>query len=163
MRIKGYSLIEILVVLAILGMLFAAGYANFRDFTRRQAASNSTKGIAADLRLAQQLALSGQKPSDANCTGTNVLNGFFFHVLSSSHYEIRASCTGVNPPPATKDVQLPAGVAIASPFPVPNPLLFKVLGSGTNIVGSSNTVITVKQVISGATQTVTVTGGGEIK
>ncbi len=162
MRAKGYSLIEILVVLSILGILFAAGYANFRDFARRQTVSNAAKGIAGDLRLAQQMALSGQKPSDSNCTGANVLNGFKFEVISSDHYEIRAICSGVNPPPATKDVILAAGVEIATPFPSPNPIIFKVLGNGTNI-GATNATLRVRQTVTGATQDIIITSGGRIQ
>jgi prepilin-type N-terminal cleavage/methylation domain-containing protein len=161
MRHKGYSLIEILVVLAVLGILFAAGYANFRDFTRRQAISNSAKEVMGDLRQAQQMALSGQKPANANCIGVYVLNGFNFRVVSSTQYEIRPNCSGPNPPPVTKTVTLPAGVIIASPYPNPNPILFKVLGAGTNI--GNSTTLNLRQSVSGATQIITITSGGRVQ
>ncbi len=161
-RKNGYTLIEILVALAIVGILFGVGYTNFRDFTRRQSLGDSAKQIQADLRVAQQMALSGQIPVDVRCTGNNRLNGYFFRVLSATHYEIRASCSGGAVTSATKDVTLPASVRISTPFPSPNPILFKVLGSGTNI-NSANAVITVRQVTGSSTTSVTISPGGQIQ
>ena len=152
----GYTLIEILVVLSIMGLLFGAGYANLRGFQRRQSLSDAAKQVQGDLRYAQELALSGQKPSNVNCTGANNLNGYLFTVLSSSNsYEIRASCTGAVPPPASKSVTLPVGLSITSTL---SSLLFKVLGNGTN-----NATISVSQQGNSVPVTITVSSGGQIQ
>lgn len=155
-------MIEILIALTIIGILFGVGYANFRDFSRRQVLFDTSKKIQADLRLAQQLSLSGKVPSDPDCTGTNFLHGYFFRVLSAGNYEIRASCSGGSVGEVTKDVTLPPSVRISTPFPVPNPILFKVLGSGTNI-GSSNAQIRLSQTGTGVTTTITITAAGQIQ
>ena len=63
---SGFTLIEILVSMTIIGFLFSFGYASFRDFSRRQALAGVVKQVQGDLRLAQQKALSGEKPS--GCT-----------------------------------------------------------------------------------------------
>jgi prepilin-type N-terminal cleavage/methylation domain-containing protein len=161
MKHSGYSLIEVLVVLVILGVLFGTGYASFRGFNRNHTLVDSAKKIQSDLRLAQEMALSGQKPADVRCSGTNHLNGYFFNVLAANRYEIRASCSGGNVTSATKDVVLTGGITIAAPFPVPNPILFKVLGQGTNIGSSAN--IIVAQTGVSTPITIVVSTGGQIQ
>jgi prepilin-type N-terminal cleavage/methylation domain-containing protein len=167
---KGYTLIEILVGLAIIGLLFSFGFVSFRDYSRRQALAGAEKEVQGDLRLAQEDALSGLKPGDINCQpdpvtlGGRFLNGYDFTVLSQNNpaeYEIRASCSGgpvLNP---AKDVLLSSGITIS--VPSPNPILFKVLGQGTNITGGTSAVVTLS--LTGLTDTATVTigPGGEIQ
>jgi prepilin-type N-terminal cleavage/methylation domain-containing protein len=151
---NGYTLIEILVVLTIIGLLFNFGYVSFRDFSRRQAVAGAAKTIQGDLRLAQENATSGQKPSGCNTT----LDSYGFNVQSSSRYTIEANCAAT--PPIVKDVTLASGIAISNPSP--NPLQFKILGQGTNI-GDTDWTLTLTQAGTGNTATVTVTSGGEIK
>ena len=50
---NGYTLIEILVALTIIGLLFSFGYVSFRDYSRRQAVSDAVKTMQGDLRLAE--------------------------------------------------------------------------------------------------------------
>lgn len=161
---SGYTLIEILVAITIIGILFSVGYANFRAFSQRQVVLNAAKNLQGDLRLAQQIALSGQKPDDPNCNSpANSLNGYNFTILSGVSYEIRASCSGGAAASAEKTVDVLSGVVIASPFPSPNPVLFKVLGNGTNIPQGGSVVITLTQTGTNNKATITVTSGGEIK
>lgn len=160
---QAYTLIEVLVTLTIVALLFSVGYANFRAFTQRQAVLNTVKTIQGDLRLAQQIALSGQKPDDVSCNSPALLNGYNFTILTSSSYEIRASCTGGNVTQAFKTVTLPDNVSIASPFPSPNPILFKVLGTGTNIPSGQNAVITLSQTGTTNQVTIPIGSGGQIQ
>lgn len=158
----GYTLIELLIALTIVGVLFALGYANFRDFTRRQALLDTSKKVQSDLRVAQQMALSGNVPNDTACTINNNLNGYFFNVISANRYEIRASCSGGAVGSVVKDVTLPANITISTPFPVPNPILFKVLGNGTNI-GSTNAQIRVSQSGNPTVSIITISSAGQIQ
>ena len=152
---SGYTLIEILVGITIIALIFGFGYVSFREFSRRQALAGAAKEIKGDLRLAQASALSGNKPED--CTG--LLNGFGFRVESAASYKIEADCgTEVY---EDKTVNLPDGVSISTPFP--NPVLFKVLGQGTNIPQGGSAIITLTQAGTGSTLVVTITDGGEIK
>lgn len=160
----GYTLIEILVGLTIVGLLFGVGYANFRSFSRRQVVINAAKNIQGDLRLTQEIALAGQKPSDSNCDSpANTLNGYNFTVLSPSSYEIRAVCSGGSVASATKTVTLDSAATVASPFPVPNPIMFKVLGRGTNIPEGQNAVITIVQTGTTTQSSITISSGGQIQ
>jgi len=157
----GYTLIEILVVLAIVSLLFGVGYISFRDFSRREALSGVVNQVKGDLRLSQQMALSGQKPNDTLCNAPNTLTGIRFRVFTASQYYVNADCSGgiVN----IKIVNLPSGVIFASPFPVPNPIEFKILGQGTNIVSGQSAAIILTQAGTNKSTTITVTSGGEIK
>ncbi|QQG41394.1 MAG: prepilin-type N-terminal cleavage/methylation domain-containing protein [Candidatus Woesebacteria bacterium] len=158
-KVSGYTLIEVLVGLTIIGMLFGFGFASFRDFSRRQAVSGIAKVIQGDLRLAQQQALSGQKPLDAKCNPPNSLGGYIFTVNSSSQYSVAANCTGGSV--VVKTVDLPSGMTLSTP--APNPIEFKVLGHGTNLVSGAESTITVSQVGISNTFVITITSSGEIK
>ena len=155
----GYTLIEILVAITIVGLLFGVGYANFRGFSQRQAVLNAGKLIQGDLRLAQQMALGGQKPDNVMCDSPNTLNGYNFKVYSTSEYKIEADCSGGSV--ATKEVTLSPDVLLSTP--VPNPISFKVLGNGTNIPSSENAILVLSQVGTGSSFTITLTSGGQIQ
>ncbi len=164
-RNTGYTLIEILVALTIIGLLFGVGYANFRSFSQRQVLVGVVKQIQGDLRLAQQMALSGQKPSELGCL-TNSLDGIRFGVTTSAPYiyQLRAVCGSVeNNYPIIKEFDFPADVTPAPVTFTPNPILFKVLGNGTNIPEGESISIILTQVGTNNKATITVTSGGEIK
>lgn len=160
----GYSLIEILIVIAIMGTLIGVGYSSVRDFSRRQQLLDAAKSVQGDLRLTQQLALSALKPLDTvNCNGVNTVNGYLFNILTANpaQYEIRASCGGVQASSAYKTISLPANIIITT-LPAPNPILFKVLGDGTNIPTATTTIV-LKQNVTNLTQTITISSGGQIQ
>lgn len=153
--LRGYTLIEVLIVLSVMGVLFGIGYAGYRDFSRRQEISGIAKSIEGNLRKAQQNALSGVKPDVLVCK-SQTLVGYDFYMVSGSEYQIRANCTGGYA--VVLDVNLPASEMISMED---NPILFNVLGNGTNITGS--TVITVTQTATGQTVQITVGSGGDIQ
>lgn len=157
--VKGYTLIEILVGLTIIGLIFGIGYINFRDFSRRQAIAGVAKQVQGDLRLAQQLALAGQKPDDIKCNDPNYLNGYDFRIYTATEYRLEADCKGGTV--VSKDVNLPTGITVTTPSP--NPILFKVLGQGTNIPAGGTATLTFTQTRTNNKFTVTITAGGEIK
>ena len=166
MKSKGYTLIEVLVVLTIIGVLFSVGFASYRDFSRRQALAGIAKQIVGEMRLAQQMALSGEKPS---ACGNNVLDGIGFEIKLLTqdskdyyNYKIRAVCGG-EPYPILKDYSFPAGSVIFdfSNFSI-NPIIFKVLGQGTNIPDGIPDRLLLKD-LSNNSYEITVDSGGVIK
>lgn len=86
---SAYTLIEILVSLTIIGILFGIGYVSFRDFARRQSIAGAAKVLQGNFRLAQQQALSGQKPS-----GCGTLDGVRLRINSTQSYAVEAVCNG---------------------------------------------------------------------
>lgn len=151
---KGYTLLEILVALSITAIVFVVGVAGFRAFSRRQALIAAARSIHGDLRLAQEQALAGKKPS-----GCVTLTGYSF-TTSSDSYEVRAVCTDGNY--LIKSQEVPEGVSL-SPLPAVNPIVFKVLGQGTNIPSGSDAVITILQTATNDTRTVTISWTGEVR
>jgi prepilin-type N-terminal cleavage/methylation domain-containing protein len=163
---SGYTLIEILVVLTIISLLFAVGYANFRGFSQRQAVLDAAKEIQSDLRLAQQMALSGQLPADSKCKTSNTLNGYNFKIYSQQEYKIEANCTGGIV--TSKDVNLSSDTSISISPTSANPITFNILGNGTNIPdnldGTDGSVaIIIKQTGTENQSTITVSSGGQIQ
>lgn len=155
-NLLGYTLIEILVGMSIIGLIFNFGYISYRDFARRQALLGSARRLEADLRLAQEQALSGKKPSSTACSEEGSLNGYDFYVDSSTSYVIQANCTGglVD----DKNAQISSGISLTAN---PNRFTFKVIGKGTSLSGSA--IITLTQTATGNTQTIMVSPEGEIK
>lgn len=152
----GYTLIEILIGMSIIGLIFNFGYISYRDFARRQSLLSSARRLKADLRLAQEQALSGKKPSSIACSGEGSLNGYDFYVDSATSYIIQANCVGglVN----DKVVQISSEISL-SPFPTR--FTFKVIGKGTSLSGPAT--ITLTQAVTENTQIVTISPEGEIK
>jgi len=157
MNEKGYTLLEILVALTIVGIIFSIGYVGFRSFSQRQEMQSVARNIRGDLRLAQGQALAGKKPPGVNCDSPATLDGFNFSVDSATTYSINAVCSGGLI--ETKSVSMPSGITI-TPGAV-NPIVFKIIGNGTNITGQ--VVINITQTGTTNTASITVTEGGEIQ
>lgn len=152
-NLSGYTLIEILVVVAITAVLASSGWAAYRTFDNNQKLAQAASTLRSNLRDAQNRALSGEKPG----SGCTVLDGYRVTFAATS-YSVQAWCSpqgGVG----TKTVNL-TGVQI--PSPTPAAILFKSLAHGTDITGSQD--ITLQLVVDTArTALVTVNAAGEIR
>lgn len=158
MNTKGYTLIELLVAVSIIGLVFSSGFVSFREFSRRQEIASLARSLEGELRSIQQKALSGEKPDDIFCNPPNTLSGYTFDLTSGTSYSISAVCTGGLVEIKTKD--MPEGLTIETTL---DPITFKVLGSGTDIPAGDQSRITITQTATGSFQEVIVTSGGEIK
>ncbi len=150
---KAYTLIELLIVISITAIVFGVGIAGYREFSRRQALTGILKQVKADLRLAQQLSLSGQKPSDVTCVK---LDSYTF-TSSGPGYQIIATC--INPATVTsivKDVTMPQDTTISN-----GSVKFKILGQGTDL--ASLLTLTIQNAVSGTSGKILVAVGGAIQ
>jgi prepilin-type N-terminal cleavage/methylation domain-containing protein len=138
---NGYTLIEVLVGLTIITLIFTFGYAGFREFARRQLVTSAIRSLKGELRLAQEQAFAGKKPDNANCNSPNTLRGYYFRVTSSTTYQIEALCSGGVV--SVKEVEITSPLNISTPSP--NPILFKILGEGTNIDTSATITISLPE------------------
>lgn len=148
---KGYTLIEVLVGLAIIGLLFTIGYAGYRDFAKRQVLNNAYEELKVSLTLTRQLALSGEKPSacSGNFLGSEVRLG-----SDGTYYSIHLKCQ--SSAVTKKTINLPSGVTISGT----SPIRFNLLGQGTNLAGQTTLTLTQNGV---ATRSATITPQGTIK
>lgn len=162
---QGFTLIELVVVIMTMGLLFSFGYASYREFARRQQLESVVRTFKGDLRLAQQLALTGKK--EAEC---NTLEGYRVRRIEVSpptppnqFYEIGAVCDGTEtcsstPSYCIKTVQIPQNITL-SPFPAPgNRFTFLVLTKGVDRAAT----VTFTQSGTSYTKSVEITQGGEI-
>lgn len=152
-RKLGFTLIELLVVISIMSLLFATGFAAFREFSRRESLSAAADELRSNLRLTQQLALSGQKP--VSCI---ILNGHKLIFTSNTRYEIRAVCSNNANLSTGRVFSLPGNIIRSSGS---TEITFKVIGQGTTLNG--NFSATLRESASGRTAQVVVTKEGEIR
>lgn len=154
--IFGYTLIELLVVTSIMGILFTVGIASYNRFNRTQVLQQAALALKSNLRLAQNKALSGEKPDTAECV---VLWGYqvsFFHnqAPGKDGYKIKPGCDGKYLDAWEKSFDLPSSITFKT---VPSPIFFKGLAQGLD----QETTITLTGF--GLEKAITVTKTGEIK
>lgn len=156
-NLKGYTFIELLVVITITVIVFTIGYSGYREFSRRQDLTGVSKNLIGDLRLIQQLSLTGQKPEGSTCTK---LMGYTFTRNSATNYTMSANCDngGIISNVEIKNVDLPNDVSFTVTTPSTQ---FKVLGQGTSL--SANNVITLSNTLSGSSNQITIGVGGDIR
>jgi len=123
--VRGFTIIELLITISILGLLLTIGLVYYQDFNRRQAVVQAAKELKNNLRLAQSMALSGEKPT--GCSGT--LEGYRVDFVVDS-YSLSAICDGA--PIEPKSYSFMAGINKVSG---PDAILFKVLARGVEPPG----------------------------
>lgn len=156
MRKNGYTLIELLAVLAITGFVFTLGYGGFRLYAQRQQTTAIARQIHADLRLAKEQALAGKKPNGCSTT----LEGYKFVVDSTNNlYRVSASCMGGDI--EVKSESIPKGFTLTAPST--NPILFKPIGIGTNIPEGTSVTIKVTNPSISYSQSVIVGSSGDVE
>lgn len=155
LQTKGFTIIELIISMAIMGVLFTVGYANFREYSQQQILERSVLTIEGDIRLAQQLARSGKK------IGTcDVLNGYRFYVTGVNSYRIDAVCSNGFPNERIESsVFVQTDTTISTPSP--NPIIFFVLARGTNISDSTPAIIDITHQPTGNTKTIVISSSGD--
>lgn len=120
---RGFTLIELLISTGIIGGILTIGLVNYSYANRRQVFRQSMRNILEDLRLAQDKAMSGEKPD--GCGGEAPLLGYRVE-FSETGYILKAVCQGVEEIDV-KTVELNERIKITDG---PNWVLFKVLYQG---------------------------------
>lgn len=147
---RGFTLIELLVVIGVIMLITGGIISNYSAYNESERLRQAALTLKNNLRLAQNRAISGEKPDPTRfiCTG---LIGYTIN-FTSTNYRIEPQCTeGVVG--ESISVSLPAGITLA---PVPSPFTFGVLTRGT---GADVTIT-----LAGQTKwyTIEVSSGGEI-
>ncbi len=155
MKSPAFTLIEVLIAISIVALILGFGFAGFREYSQRQVLFAVARDVKSDLRSLQQKALSAEKP--AACAG-KFLDGYRFDIVSAARYNISALCSGVGV--NIEDKSLDSGFTISATI---DPILFKVLGQGTNIPSGSSSVITLSQTAISKSITISVSAEGSMK
>ncbi len=120
---RGFSLIELLIVVAIFGLTVSLVTAAFITFDRNQKLRNAALQLKSDLRQAQNKALSGDKGSgSATCPSTATLGGWYIQINTdptggnNGKYTLAGDCkTGASDSSfAAKTTFLPGGVTVST-------------------------------------------------
>jgi len=75
----GFTLLEIMISITIIGLLFTAGLARYMDFNKTQTLKSSVLDLKNNLRDIQAKANSGVKPT--GCTGYRLHNIMFMQIV----------------------------------------------------------------------------------
>lgn len=145
--IKGFTLLEVLLVTAILVVMATVATGYYRNYAKSVELNQSANEILAELKLARQKAIAGE---DDKKWGIRFDNG------TDDKYELFSTATDYVSGTIVETVFLKGGVAFtAPPSASSTDVLFnKITGS------ANNAAITISS--EGNTKTITVTGVGNI-
>lgn len=92
MKRSAFSLIELLVVAGIMITLTGVSLVGYSRFQERQLVNRAAADLAGDLRLTQQKAISGAKPSGW-CASPLTLTGWQLRFIGAAAYNIEGFCS----------------------------------------------------------------------
>ena len=135
----GFTLIEILATVTIIGILFTMGIVSYINFNRKQMVSQSAKNIVNALRQVQSNATRGVKdPLICGSTAASALTlEAWYFTMTSNSYTIYGLCSGSSTRFFEQTVTLPASSPLSySLNPVSpttaGPIKFYPLANGTS-------------------------------
>lgn len=136
----GFTLIEIIVTIAIIGIISSIGASSFVSYNQRQTVKRAAEDVASLLLVARSNALSQVKPNIAPCGPGSVqpLNGYKvkFNSPAANDYSLVAVCGGVETA-AISTKKLPGNVSFSSAPLTDSSPYFRTL---TNVVDNPVTV-----------------------
>jgi prepilin-type N-terminal cleavage/methylation domain-containing protein len=88
---SGFTILELIIGIAILGLTFTIGTAKYLEFNKTQTLKSAVLEMKNNLRDIQAKANAGVKPSGSSgCTGDLV--GYVVHYSSTTQYQVYADC-----------------------------------------------------------------------
>lgn len=146
MSSRGFSLLELLIVVAIMVILLGAGSGFYQGFGKNVELSSTSQTIAADLRLMQAKAMAGESGYKWGARFVKNVSGDYYLLFSTD---------GINST-TTATTTLSSGIKFSDPASGYKDIIFNKI-SGT-IPAATTTSIT----LSGITATTTVSTLGTI-
>jgi prepilin-type N-terminal cleavage/methylation domain-containing protein len=162
---SGFTLIELMVSITILIVISGLGVASYNTFNHKQILDQSINTLRSDLSLAQNKALSGEKP--AGWCSSDKLNGYklsFFSggICSNWGYVVKAVCSnGAVTSSTVKQIcfQSPVSVTLGPD------VFFRVVGQGVEMPDSppNQTKVTVTLSAFNQSSSISVSQQGNIR
>lgn len=110
---KGFTLIELMVVITITAVLGTLGIAGFINYNQTQVLQTSSNEVATMLNLAKSRAQSQIKPS-ALCPSLNSLSGYTVVITAPSSYWLELNCSnGSHPTINEQSKKLPTNLSFS--------------------------------------------------
>lgn len=105
---KGFTLLEVILIMGILAILTTVGFGYYRNFARSIELESATNTLIADLKTAQAKSMAG---TDNRKWGIHIVNG------ASDYYEMFSTPTTYADATASvsETTYLPNGVVFSSP------------------------------------------------
>jgi prepilin-type N-terminal cleavage/methylation domain-containing protein len=120
---NGYSLIELLLVVAVIGILSSLGFSTFISYSQNQSLINATNELYSGISQAKSRTQTQVKPSAESCL-TDTFDGYTVRIYSapnnncssesSSCYVITASCGSVEITSSEIRKSVPSNITIDS-------------------------------------------------
>jgi len=170
-KASGFTLIEMLVVMVIIGVLSTFVLTNYRGNQKKYALEQAAQKLVSDIRRAQNMAISGVEITGV-CDESNSCDGYGLYVnMSDNFYIVYADKNGnftfqPGPDATIETINLPDEIEIQDVLPLPpkahiffkppEPITFI---NGKDDVGESGAII-LGVVDTSLTKTVTVTTAG---
>jgi len=157
---RGFTLLELIIVFAVIAILAAIGVASFVSYSRVQALQTSTSTLSSTLSLARSRAISQAKPTQC---GNQVLNGYKVILnTSASSYELDAICA-TSFSYVIQTTYLPKNITFDAIKTTSTSFYFPVIVNGAIFVPTSLSSATIYLNGYGNTKTVVVDSTGDIK
>lgn len=158
-NLRGFTLIELIVVFSVIAVLSTIGVASFVSYSRAQTLQQATNDFITVLNTAKARASAQVKPSPT-CISTSALQGYSVTVnIVARTYSLNVICSGTTTAISTST--LPTNVSFNSAAGIPptttTNVRFSVLTGG--VTGTGNVVLSSY----GATKTVTINSVGGIQ
>jgi len=144
---RGFTLLELLLIIALLAILAVGGAGMYRNFGKNVELSSTAQNIAADLRLMQSKAMSGE--------GGYKWGVRFVSNVSGSDYYLLFSTDGTRST-TTATTTLTSGIAFSDPKAGYKDVIFN------KISGSISAATTTTIILENITSTTTVSTTGAI-
>ncbi|HEX8994221.1 MAG TPA: GspH/FimT family pseudopilin [Candidatus Paceibacterota bacterium] len=150
---RGFSLLELILVVAILSVIAATGAGYYRNFTRSVSVDEFAAQLSFDIKQARTNAAMGQNSEKWGIHAVNVSGGTSYYQIFATPSTYASANT-----PATTTVYLPGGVSFSDPAAgVSKDIIF------TGISGTTSAMATITVTNNeGRSKTITVNTQGAI-
>lgn len=145
----GFTLIEVLVVVAIIGLLTGVGIASYNNFNEKQQVQQAAMNFASELRKVQKRTNAGERPD--GCTGA-LQQYDVTTIANNTNATITMTCSLTSPSPEPFELGKQVVFDSAASF------IFKTLNQGLD----SAAEVVIEGVNSGQKYKVTAEAGGAI-
>lgn len=130
MRQKGFTLIELMVVLSVTAVLGTLGVAGFTTYNQIQILQSATSDVVTILNLAKSRAQSQVKLT-ALCSSSETLNGYKVDILAPKNYTLYLRCSGIDRQVSEETKILPSDLS----FNASTSFLFPIQTGGVQAAG----------------------------